>query len=362
MIVAHSHEEAVLAARRVRVEYIDLPAVVSIDDAIASNSYFPAHHVLESGSLKQEKEHAEIHVSGTGRIGGQEHFYLETHATIALPQEQGHMEIFSSTQNLAETQKYCASVCGLPASKVVVKCKRMGGGFGGKESRSVPFACVAALAAYKLNQAVSINVERDVDMSISGQRHAFQYNYKAGMNKDGSLRYLEVDLYSQAGFSHDLSVPVMDRALFHVDNVYRWPALTARGNVCRTNQPTHTAFRGFGGPQGMVITENVMQHLSEASGIPLDKLKTLNMYKEGDRTHFDQRLEDFYVPSLWQKAFQIADVDARRAAVAKFNQENRWRKRGLAVTPTKFGINFTAKFMNQVCERLIFVFLVVCKI
>jgi xanthine dehydrogenase/oxidase len=348
VIIADTHEQAVLAARRVKVQYEDLPAVISIDDAIAANSFFPARHVLASGDLDKERSAAEIHVQGTGRMGGQEHFYLETNATIALPAEQGHMEIFSSTQNIAETQKFCSSVCGLPASKVVVKCKRMGGGFGGKESRSVFIACTAALSAHLLDRPVSINIERDVDMSITGQRHAFQYNYKAGMNKDGSLRYMEVDLYSQAGFSHDLSVPVMDRALFHVDNVYRWPALTARGNVCKTNQPSHTAYRGFGGPQGMVITETVMQHLSEVSGIPLDTLKGQNLYREGDCTHFGQPLECFYVPDMWEKTFKLADVEKRKVAVAAFNKENRWRKRGIAVTPTKFGINFTAKFMNQV--------------
>ena len=348
VILADSHEEAVLAARKVKVEYEDLTPIISINDAIAANSFFPTHHVLESGDMSKEQASAEVHVHGTGRMGGQEHFYLETNATIALPSEQGHMEIFSSTQNLMETQKYCAMVCGLPFNKVVTKCKRMGGGFGGKESRSVFIACTAALSACILNRAVSINIERDVDMSITGQRHAFQYNYKAGMNKDGTLRYLDVDLYSQAGFSHDLSVPVMDRALFHVDNVYRWPALTARGNVCRTNQPTHTAYRGFGGPQGMVITESVLQHLSEVSGIPLDVLKTKNMYRDGDRTHFGQTLEHFYVPNMWNKIFNVADIENRRSAVAKFNSENRWRKRGIAVTPTKFGINFTAKFMNQV--------------
>ena len=347
-VIADSHEEAVLAARKVVVEYEELTPVVSINDAIAANSFLPTHHSIVSGDLDSEKANADIVVEGTGRMGGQEHFYLETNATIALPSENGHMEVFSSTQNIAETQHYCACVCGVPASKIVAKVKRMGGGFGGKESRSAMFACVAALAATVLDRAVSINIERDVDMSLSGQRHAFQYNYKAGMKKDGSLKFLEVDVFSNGGYSHDLSVPVMDRALFHIDNVYRWPALTARGNVCRTNQPTHTAFRGFGGPQGMVITETVMQHLAESSGLQLDFLKAHNMYHDGDRTHFGQKLEHFFVPSLWEKAHAIADVEERKAKIVEFNKLNRWRKRGMAVTPTKFGINFTAKFMNQV--------------
>jgi xanthine dehydrogenase/oxidase len=348
VILAESHELAVLAARRVKIEYEDLPAVISIDDAIAASSYYPAHHEILSGPMDKEKGEADICVEGSGRIGGQEHFYLETNATIALPSENGHMEIFSSTQNVNETQRFCSSVCGLPEAKVVVKCKRMGGGFGGKESRSVPIACTAALAAHVTDRPVSITIERDVDMSISGQRHAFQYKYKAGMMKDGTLKFLDVELYSNAGCSHDISVAVMDRALFHVDNVYRWPALHARANVCKTNQPSHTAYRGFGGPQGMVVTETIMQHLSEASGMSLHFLKTHNMYREGDRTHFGQQLQDFYVPDLWNKALKLADIEERRRAVDEFNKNNRWRKRGLATTPTKFGINFTAKFLNQV--------------
>jgi xanthine dehydrogenase/oxidase len=225
----------------------------------------------------------------------------------------------------------------------------MGGAFGGKETRSVFIACTAALAAQLLNRPVAILIERDVDMSITGQRHAFQYSYKAGMLKDGTLRYLDCELFCNAGFSQDLSQPVMDRALLHIDNCYRWPALRVVGKVCKTNQPSHTAFRGFGGPQGLAVCENVLQHLSEKSGIPLDVLKLKNLYAEGDVTHFGQTLELFTVPSLWAKIYNLASVMERRAAIVQFNSANRWRKRGLCVLPTKFGINFTAKFMNQVC-------------
>jgi xanthine dehydrogenase/oxidase len=354
VVLADTHDHAMAAARRVKVTYEDLPVIMSIDDAVAAGSFFPAHHVLTTGAMEAEMAAAGLTVQGGGRIGGQEHFYLETQSTVAVPTEQGHLEIFSSTQDINETQKFCASVCAVAAAKIVVKCKRMGGGFGGKESRSAFVACAAALAASLLNRPVSINLDRDVDMSITGQRHAFQYNYKAGMDRDGRLRFLEVDLYSQGGCSHDLSVPVLDRALLHVDGVYKWPALTARGRVCRTNQPSHTAFRGFGGPQGMAITETVMQHLSEASGVPIDKLKTINMYRDGDKIPCGQVLKDFYLPSLWEKLHCIADVEARRNAVSEFNTANRWRKRGIAVTPTKFGINFEKKFLNQVSANVVF--------
>lgn len=290
---------------------------------------------------------AEVTVSGTARVGGQDHFYLETNCSVAIPKEYGQLEIFSSTQNLTKTQNFCASVCGIPAAQVVARCKRMGGGFGGKETRSVFIACTAALAAHLLNRTVSINVERDVDMSTTGQRHAFQINYRAGCTRDGKLNYLDLHLYSNAGYSLDLSQPVMDRALFHCDNVYKWPALRARGTLCKTNQPTHTAFRGFGGPQGMIATEIVMEHLAQAAGIDPHVLRQNNFYADGERTHFGQTLEAFYVPRLWSELSTVASTSDRCAAVDEFNRSNRWKKRGLAMMPTKFGINFTAKFMNQ---------------
>ena len=220
-------------------------------------------------------------------------------------------------------------------------------GFGGKETRSVFIACTAALAAHLLNRPVSINIERDVDMSITGQRHAFLLNYRAGCTREGKLKFLDLHMFSNAGFSLDLSQPVMDRALFHCDNVYKWPALRARGTLCQTNQPSHTAFRGFGGPQGLMATETAIEHLAHALGMDPFLLRQLNFYSDGDRTHFGQPLVDFYVPRLWTELQAVSNLADRSAAVEEFNRLNRWKKRGIAVLPTKFGINFTAKFMNQ---------------
>lgn len=347
VVVAKSHHEAVIAAKKVKVDYEDLPAVITIDDAIAAQSFFSDHHCLESGDLDKSVASADIHVEGTCRIGGQEHFYLETNCTVATPIENGMMEITSSTQACTKTQMTCASVCGLPAHKVVAKCKRLGGGFGGKETRSVFIACTAALAAHILKVPVSINIERDIDMSITGQRHAFVVNYSAGCTKDGSLSYLKAQLYSNAGYSMDLSLPVMDRALFHCDNAYRWPAMSLRGTLCRTNQPSHTAFRGFGGPQGMMVCEAAILQLAHKLGVRPEFIREKNLYREGDLTHFGQPLRYFYVPRLWSNVMEAADVANRRQEVDAFNKANKWRKRGLSVLATKFGISFTAKFMNQ---------------
>lgn len=273
VVLCNTHEQAVAAARKVVITYEDLsPVIITIDEAISENSFFTvpfssqSQHEISSGDLVLEQSKAEVKVEGSAYIGSQEHFYLETNCTVVYPTERGSLEVISSTQNPTKTQNFCAAVCGLPASHVVAKCKRMGGGFGGKETRSVFIACTAALAAHLLGRPVSINIERDVDMSITGQRHAFKLVYKAGCSKEGALNFLDLQLYSNGGFSLDLSQAIMDRALFHSDNVYKWPAIRARGMICKTNQPTHTAFRGFGGPQGMLATEMVLSHLASECG------------------------------------------------------------------------------------------------
>jgi xanthine dehydrogenase/oxidase len=222
----------------------------------------------------------------------------------------------------------------------------------GKETKSGVFACIAGLAAYTLNRPCSINIERDVDMSITGQRHAFRIDYKAGCKKDGSFSYFEGQFYSNGGYSLDLSQPVMDRALFHCDNCYHWPALSIKGLVCKTNQPSHTAFRGFGGPQGMLIAETIIQHFSEILKISPEVIRERNFYQEGGSTHYGNPIENFYVPSLWKQIHNMAEIDKRNKEIEEFNAKNRWMKRGLSIIPTKFGINFTAKFMNQVREKL----------
>lgn len=347
VVIATTHEKAVFMASKVVISYEDLPPIISIEDAIANDSYFPGQHQLISGDVSAGEKESDVIVEGQIRIGGQEHFYLETNATVAIPKEHGHLEVISSTQNPTKTQNFCAYVTGLPASHIVSKCKRMGGGFGGKETRSVFIAVTAALAAHLSGHAVAISIERDLDMSVTGQRHAFLVNYKAGATKDGRLKFLDATLLSNGGFSLDLSQPVMDRALFHADSVYNWPAVHVRGRICRTNQPSHTAFRGFGGPQGLLVSETAVDHISRVLKIPSDVIKQNNFYREGDVTHFGMRLEGFYIPSMFERAINVSDFHARRNKIQEFNQQNRWRKRGIDILPTKFGISFTAKFMNQ---------------
>ena len=353
VVLAATHEQAVYAARAVKVEYEELPAAVSIDEAIAIKSFYTppfsaqTHHTISKGDVAVGEAESDIIVQGIGKTGSQEHFYLETNISVAVPMEHGQMEIHSSTQNPTKTQAEVAEVLGMPMGKVAVRCKRMGGGFGGKEERSIFITCAAALAAHVTGRTVSILIERDVDMAITGQRHAFQFNYKAGCTREGKLKFLDAHLYSNAGWSLDLSQAVMDRALFHSDNCYQWPNQKVQGFVCRTNQPSHTAFRGFGGPQGMMLTEFVMAHLAKDTGIDIDTLRERNFYKHGEITHFGQTIEYFNVPSMWERIQNSANIAARKDAILQFNAANKWKKRGISTIPTKFGINFTYKTMNQ---------------
>lgn len=245
-------------------------------------------------------------------------------------------------------QKYIAHCLGIPSHKVVVKTKRIGGGFGGKETRAAFVNAAAAIPAYLLNRSVSIVLDRDVDMSITGHRHPFMAYYKAACTRDGELVACDIQMYSNAGNSLDLSGSVMDRALLSADSVYNIPHFRATGTVCKTNLPSNTAFRGFGGPQGMAIMENILDKLAAYSNIDINKMKAKNMYHEGDVTPYGMVLDGCQARRCWEEAIQSAGgLEERQKKVEEFNSNSMYRKRGLAVTPTKFGISFTTKFLNQ---------------
>lgn len=349
LVAASSLEEAERAARLVKVQYEELPAVLTIDDAIRAESFHKPSRFMEDGDVEAAFALPDtVIVEGEFRVGGQEHFYLETNCCLVQPGEGDELTIHTSTQNPMKTQKFAAHACGIPFNRVTARMKRMGGGFGGKETRTVFISSAVAFAAHRLHRPVRVNVERDQDMWITGARHPFLGKYKAGAGPDGKLRALDLKLYSNAGYSMDLSGPILDRALFHSDNVYKIPNLRGTGHICITNTTSNTAFRGFGGPQGLIICEYWMDHLATALGMRPEQLRARNLYAfEGDRTHFFQPLLKCPVQRMWRELAESAELERRTAAVDEFNKENRWRKRGLALIPTKFGISFTAKFMNQ---------------
>ncbi len=347
LIVATTDAIAQRAAKLVDVKYEPLPTVISIDDAIAVQSFHKVHHVISDGDVEQGLKDSDIVLEGEMRVGGQEHFYLECNAALVIPGEGDELFIYCSTQNPTKTQNFAAHACGIQASKVVCKMKRMGGGFGGKETRSVFISSSVALAAYKLNKPVRINIDRDIDMWITGGRHPFIGRYKVGAMKTGKINAIDLKLYNNGGYSLDLTEAVMDRALFHMENAYKIPNVNAEANVCYTNTTSNTAFRGFGGPQGMIICEAYVDHVAKTLGKSPEEIRTINLYKEGERTHFGQIIERNPLTRLMDELMKTSDFQKRKAGVDEFNKNNRWKKRGISAIPTKFGIAFTATFMNQ---------------
>ncbi|KAM6220493.1 xanthine dehydrogenase/oxidase [Rhynchocyon petersi] len=347
-VVTDTPEHAQRAAQGVKITYEELPAIITIEDAIKNNSFYGSEMKIEKGDLKKGFDEADNVVSGELYIGGQEHFYLETHCTIAVPKgEEGEMELFVSTQNTMKTQSFVAKMLGVKENRIVVRVKRMGGGFGGKETRSTVVSTAVALAAHKTGRPVRCMLDRDEDMLITGGRHPFLARYKVGFMKTGKIVALEVDHYSNAGNTMDLSQSIMERALFHMDNCYKIPNIRGTGRLCKTNLPSNTAFRGFGGPQGMLIAEYWMSEVAVTCGLPAEEVRRMNMYNEGDLTHFNQKLEGFTLPRCWDECLAGSHYQDRKRAVEKFNKENYWKKRGLSIIPTKFGISFTLSFLNQ---------------
>jgi len=355
MVYAESAIQAQAAAKLVKIVYEDLPAILTIDEAIAANSYFPHDKILKKGDAIDGKMNdvwskCDRIFEGVSRIGGQEHFYLETNAALVIPnKEEKTYEVWSSTQNTMETQEFVSQVTGVPSNRINARVKRMGGAFGGKESRSCQLACILAVAAKKEQRPMRCMLNRDEDMMTSGQRHPIQARWKVGTTSDGVLVALEANIYNNAGYSQDMSGAVMDRCATHLENCYEIPHVLIRGHVCKTNTHSNTAFRGFGGPQAMFITESYMTAIAEGLNISVDELRWKNLYKQGDHTPFLQKIdEDWHIPMMLKQLRNEIKYDERKAAIEKFNSEHKWKKRGICLIPTKFGLSFaTALHLNQ---------------
>ena len=348
MVLADSTKHAEAAAKAVKVEYEDLPAIFTIEEAILTESYFDHYRYLKKGDPESTFAKADHVFSGVIRMGGQEHFYLETQACVVVPKpEDGAMEVFSSTQNPAETQSYVAAITGVAANKIVSRVKRIGGGFGGKETRSIQLAGICALAARKTSRPVRCMLNRDEDILTSGQRHPFLARWKVAVNDDGKLQALDAEVFANGGWCQDLSGAVVDRALSHIDGVYLFKNIHVRGRVAKTNTVSNTAFRGFGGPQGMFIAETYMNEVADHLNIPVEKLREINIYKPHDITHFNQELKDWFIPLMYNQVQEESGYWQRRRDIDEFNATHKWNKRGLALIPTKFGISFTALHLNQ---------------
>jgi xanthine dehydrogenase large subunit len=348
-IAAHSLDAARRAAKLVEIEYEELPPVLTIEEALARQSFVCPPHELKRGDAAAGLARAKHRLTGEFRNGGQDHFYLEGQVALAEPREDGDMYVLSSTQHPSEVQKMVARVLGRKINAVTVEIRRMGGGFGGKETQPAIFGCIAALLADKTKRPVKLRLDRDDDMMITGKRHDFLVRYDVGFDDDGRLQALDMTFAARAGCVADLSGAIVDRALFHADNCYYVPDIRLRGFACKTNTQSNTAFRGFGGPQGMLAIETLIDTIARRLGKDPLALRQLNFYGLTERnvTPYHQTIDDNIIADVVSSLVESSDYAARRAAIDDFNRTSPILKKGLALSPVKFGISFTTTFLNQ---------------
>jgi xanthine dehydrogenase large subunit len=348
LVIAETVDQARRAARLGRVEYEDLPAILTIEDALARQSFVLPSVTLERGDWRSALAAAPHRLQGRLRIGSQEQFYLEGQVAYAVPGEDGGMLVHSSTQHPGQVQLEVARILGVDAHRVVVECRRMGGGFGGKETQAALPACAAALAARRTGRPVKVRLDRDDDITITGKRHDFLADYDVGFDGAGRLLALDLTLASRCGYSADLSGPVNDRAVLHVDNCYHLAAVRIVSHRCKTHTQSNTAFRGFGGPQGMMAGEAVIDDVARTLGLDPLAVRRVNFYGPGrDVTPYEMPVEDFVADRLVAELERSAEYAARREAIRAWNAVSPVVKRGLALTPVKFGISFTNTTFNQ---------------
>ena len=338
------------AAAKIVVEYAPLPALKTVQEAIAAQSYHNDLQVIRRGDPDLALTQAAHSFAGEVEIGGQDHFYLETQTSWVVPDGEGNIQVFASTQHPTETQAIVARILGLPENRVICTCLRMGGAFGGKESQANPFAAAAALATYKTGRPVRVRLRRHHDMLITGKRHGFLGQYEVGFDPDGKITALKATLTADGGWSLDLSPPVLARAMLHIDNAYYIPNLVVEGRIAKTNRVSNTAYRGFGGPQGMIVIEEVVDRIARTLNLPPDLVRERNFYHgegETSTTHYDQEIVDNRIARVWQEAKDQSGYGDRQEAVTAFNATSPYQKRGLAITPVKFGISFNKVQYNQ---------------
>lgn len=347
LVVAQTYEQAHAACAQIDVAYVQQHAVLSIQDALDAQSFHNQPHRIARGVAMESLPAATV-ISGVCKSPAQDHFYLETQAALAIPQEGGCYEILSSTQHPTEVQKMAARVLGISANRVVCSVPRMGGGFGGKESQATQIGAFAALGAWMTGCSVKCWLDRDTDMKLTGKRHPFQSFYSAHFDDEHHLIGLDVQIYSNGGWTSDLSIPVMDRALFHLDNAYHIPNLQFIGRVCKTNLPSNTAFRGFGGPQGILVVEEAINRYSERKGVDPAMVRQANYYRDDqNRTPYGQEVPQPRVHRIHDELCAQAAYHTRRADIEAWNANSRFSKRGIGYQCVKFGISFTKALLNQ---------------
>jgi xanthine dehydrogenase large subunit len=347
-VLGETLEAARIGAGKVEVEYAPLPSLVTVTEAIAAESFQGARPTVRRGEPEAQWDTCAHVFEGEFEFAGQEHFYLETNAALAHVDENGQVFVQSSTQHPSETQEIIAHVLGRGSHEVTVQCLRMGGGFGGKEMQPHGYAAIAALGATLTGRPVRLRLNRTQDMTMTGKRHGFHAVWKVGFDADGKLRALEATLTADGGWSLDLSEPVQARALCHIDNAYWVPHIEVHGRIAKTNKTSQTAFRGFGGPQGMIVMEDILGRCAPLLGLSARELRRRNFYQAGHTTPYGQPVRHpERIERVWSQVTESGDVDRRLAGIAAFNAAHEHTKRGLAITPVKFGISFNLTAFNQ---------------
>ncbi|WP_312965313.1 xanthine dehydrogenase molybdopterin binding subunit [Stutzerimonas kunmingensis] len=348
-VAADSLETARKAAMAAIIEYEDLEPVLDVVEALHKKHFVLDSHTHKRGDSATALASAPRRLQGSLHIGGQEHFYLETQVSSVMPTEDGGMIVFTSTQNPTEVQKLVAEVLGVSMNKIVIDMRRMGGGFGGKETQAAGPACMCAVIAHLTGRPTKMRLPRMEDMTMTGKRHPFYVEYDVGFDDDGLLHGIEIDLAGNCGYSPDLSGSIVDRAMFHSDNAYYLGDATINGHRCKTNLASNTAYRGFGGPQGMVAIEEIMDAVARELGKDPLEVRKRNYYGKTERnvTHYYQTVEHNMLEEMTAELEASSEYAKRREEISAFNAASPILKKGLALTPVKFGISFTASFLNQ---------------
>ncbi len=348
-VAADTYDQAHAAAAKVVVEYEELTPVLEIEDALERDQYTYPPQIMTYGDPDASIAAAPRKIKGELRCGGQDHFYLESNIALAVPRDDGDLDIYSSTQHPSEVQHGVAHTLGVPTNAVTVEVRRMGGGFGGKESQPTIIAAIAALMADITGRPAKLRLRRDDDMIVTGKRHDFLFRYEAGFDETGRIAGVDILMGMRSGNVADLSPGVLARALCHADNCYYLPNARLAGYPCKTNTVSNTAFRGFGGPQGMIVIEAMLEHIARELGMTLDEVRAVNYYGTEDRnvTPYQQTVKDNIIVPLAERLQKEVDFDGMSKAVDDFNASHSTLKKGLALMPVKFGISFNTPKLNQ---------------
>lgn len=349
LIAAENEHAAIEAEKKIKIIYDPLEPVLTIQQAREKGTVLAKTRKIETGKPEESLLKASHILEGELKISGQEHWYLETQSALCVPDENREMMVYASSQNPSETQHVVSEVLGLQANQVVCEVKRMGGGFGGKETQASHVAAWSALLANATGRPVKIVLFRDDDQKYTGKRHPFEASYKIGFSDEGTIVSYILDLHADAGMATDLSMAILERALFHADSSYYIPNMRVTGTMWKTNLPSNTAFRGFGGPQGMAVIEHALDRVARYLRKDAAEIRYRNFYGLNERnvTHFGQLIENNRLFQLWDALIVSSDYNKRRTEINGFNQKHLFIKRGIALTPVKFGISFTTAFLNQ---------------